>query len=114
MEVNSRGLLRLIGKTNLPSGMAGILELRSTVGSFTGRDSVVVAKGGFESKWFSANYSPLSPGVYCFCFLTPSPGSQPERVVQVIGKNGENLRGPLVMDQQSENIVKYENSFTLK
>jgi hypothetical protein len=114
MQVDTKGQLRMVGKTNLPSGMAGVLELKSPALSFYDCDSVVVSHGEFVSKWFSAHYRPLPRGAYTFCFLTPPPGAQPQKVQAVIGKNGENLSGPYVIDRLADNIVKYENTFELK
>jgi hypothetical protein len=114
MEVDSRGELRMVGKTNLPGGMAGILELRCPAVAYDKCDSVVVSNGGFSSKWFSANHRPLSPGSYSVSFVTSPAAAQPQGVRLEIGKNGENLTGPFVTDRMDDNIVKYENTFVLK
>jgi len=114
MQVDPKGQLRMVGKTNLPSGMAGVLELKNPALSFYDCDSVVISRGEFVSKWFSAHYRPLPRGAYTFSFLTPPPGAQPQKVQAVIGRNGENLSGPYVIDRLADNIVKYENTFELK
>jgi len=114
MEVNSKGLLRIVGTTNLPGGTCGMLELRCAALGFIDRDSVTVSKGRFASKWFSMNYRSLPPGAYAFSFSTSLPGLQPEKVRVIIGNNGENLSGPYVSDRLADNIVQYENTFVLK
>ena len=113
-EVNTKGPLRVIGKTNLPDKMIGTVELRNAAISYDSRDTVVVSNGAFTSTWFSARYRTLPPGTYQISFTTPLAVFQPPCVQLVIGKNGENLSGPCVTDRLADNIVKYDMGFDLK
>ena len=64
-------------------------------GDFSGGDKGVVSGGRFQSVAFGPAEG-LKPGQYVAEVTMPIPQVQPPQVREVLGTNGENLRGPLV------------------
>ena len=115
IEVNTRGMVRILGKTNLPKNMIGTVEICSASPTiYQNRDTVAIAKGSFASEWFSSHFRPLPPGSYVVSFSTLRSAMQPPKVRQVTGDTGENLTGPLVINYMADNIVQYHKTFELK
>ena len=114
-EINDHGLLRINGATNLPKGTAIAMELSSPAVLYHAVDTEgVSSKGEFVSQWFSAHYRALPMGSYRITVSTLPSVFQPRKVQNVIGSNGENIGGPLVVCRAGDYIVLYDNNFILK
>ena len=87
------------GTTNLPAGthlMVSISDTKTDGRYYTGQSKCAVASGGtFQAGPFSKKDSKLE-GAYVADVTMPIPKFQPASVKAIIGKNGENLKGPLV------------------
>lgn len=100
----------LIGSTNLPPGTSLGLEIESKAARSFGKahpnkpnpeyvaqaDATVNRDGNFRSTRFSDHGDPLPPGRYLATVALPYSVEEPKNVQAVLGKKGENLRGPLV------------------
>jgi hypothetical protein len=95
LEKGSDGRVRISATTNLPDGMALMLDLRGVGYAYFAQDKVEVAKGRFVSNWFSDKGRPLRRGTYEISISSPLPDLQPQQVRTVIGRKGENLEGPV-------------------
>lgn len=113
LERGADGRARILGKTNLPHGMALMLGLRGTASKYFAQDKVDVADGRIVSSWFSARGKPLRSGTYEIEVSSPLPDLQPPAVRAVIGQTGENLSGP-VSTWMGSKMVKYKVRKTLK
>lgn len=91
------------GTTNLPDGTILSIGLMGKPGSEFNRAAgcalnaanVAVLHGAFGPVGITG-LSCLSPGNYAYQVIMIAPFMQPPNVIAVIGKNGENLVGPLV------------------
>ena len=91
------------GTTNLPDGTILSIGLMGKPGSEFNRAegcalnaaNVAVSHGAFGPVGITG-LSCLSPGNYSYQVIMIAPFMQPPNVIAVIGKNGENLVGPLV------------------
>lgn len=95
LEKGSDGRVRISATTNLPDGMALMLDLRGVGYAYFAQDKIEVAQGRFVSNWFSDKGRPLRRGTYEISISSPLPDLQPQQVRTVIGKEGENLEGPV-------------------
>jgi hypothetical protein len=98
-----------MGTTNLPSGTRLSFEIDSEAYldfakahpgepdyEYAAQGHGIVRDGRFTSPRFGDVRGPLSPGRYQASVLLPSAESEPPRVQAILGKQGRNLRGPLV------------------
>jgi hypothetical protein len=95
LEKGSDGRVRMNGITNLPDGMELMLGLGGFGDSYYAQDKVKVNQGRFVSDWFSEHGKALRSGTYDIDISSPLPELQSQQVRNVIGKNGENLEGPI-------------------
>ena len=80
---------------------------------FYGQSSCLVSSTGtFSSESFGAAGG-LKPGRYVAEVTMPIPGVQANGVKQIIGKNGENLSGPLVVNGSLGVTVSQQKGFTI-
>ncbi len=107
------GRVHILGKTNLPNGMALMLGLRDTASKYFAQDKVEVRDGGFVSAWFSDRGKPLHASTYEVEVSSPLPVLQPPAVRARIGEEGENLSGP-VRSWMGSKMVEYKVRKTLK
>jgi|SRR6185312_2833281 len=93
------------GTTNLPDGTILAIGIMGAAGSAFNSDpacdalggpAVAVSHGKFGPVGLGGTYGCLTPGMYSFEVVMRAPFMQPPNVIAVIGKNGENLVGPLV------------------
>ena len=96
IEIDSRGLLRISGETNLPNETRLSFSLSQMATNFLAQDSGQVQNGRFESSWFSRQGVPLSTGVYEVGVTVPFYNTQPESVQRRLGSGLEAMTGPLV------------------
>jgi hypothetical protein len=89
--------VRLSGKANLPPGTELLFSVteKGVKGSRGQAKGVVSEQGDFCIEALGPK-SGLQEGRYVAAVLMPIPAAQSEEVKQVIGKEGENLEGPLV------------------
>jgi len=113
IERGADGQARILGKTNLPHGMALMLGLRGTASKYFAQDKVDVADGRIIFSWFSDGGKPLPSGTYEIEVSSPLPDLQPSAVRAVIGQTGENLLGP-IRTWMGSKMVEYKVRKTLK
>jgi invasion protein IalB len=94
----SDGGLQVTGSTNLPDGMELTIDVRRQRSTYFAQDSVVVYGGKFSSSSFRNHGSSLPPGDYAISISSAIPDLLSESVRSVIGQNGENLKGPAVIE----------------
>jgi hypothetical protein len=113
IEKLANGKARLTGITNLPVGTSLSCSVRATTGGFIGQGKATVTENGT----YQTDFGPatgLKSGKYTASVTCPFAFRQPEIVRDVIGKKGENLKGPLV--SQNSNFgatVSNETSFSI-
>ena len=89
-EMDSRGRLRIVGETNLPSGTNLMFSLGRR------QDKGKVRDGRFESAWFgSKGGAGLADGVYEAGITVPHGNSHPDYVQRRLGTGLEQMTGPL-------------------
>jgi hypothetical protein len=103
---------RISGETNLPDGTELMFGVEGKTTNFSGGDKGVVSGGRFRSAAFGPDGG-LKPGQYVADVTMPIPQVQPPQVREVIGANGENLRGPLVKKGGIGTTVEVERPFQL-
>jgi hypothetical protein len=113
LEKSADGRARILGKTNLPHGMALMLDLRGTTSKYFAQDKIDVVDGRIVSSWFSDGGKPLRSDTYEIVVSSPLPDLQPPAVRAVIGRTGENLSGP-VRTWMGSKMVEYKVMKTLK
>jgi hypothetical protein len=86
----------IMGETNLPDGTVVLVTLSRIDDGYARELTTSVKKGAFEAGPFGEYGLPLDDGLYDIKITIPVPWSQPKSVLAVIGRNGENLQGPLV------------------
>lgn len=94
-EKRRDGRARINGQTNLPDKMTLTLSLRGLGFGYGAQSTVTVLRGGFSTDWFSDKGNALPRGKYEVSITSPLPTVQPEEVRSIIGKDGENLVGPI-------------------
>lgn len=84
------------GTTNLPDGTELLISVENTQSGYHGSVNTTVSNEAFQGGPFSNGEAPLSPGSYLIHVGTGVTKVQPEQIQKIMGKNGENLKGPLV------------------
>lgn len=112
-ERGADGRVRLLGKSNLPHGMALMLDLRNAETKYFAQDKVEVVDGRIVSSWFSDRGKSLRSGAYNIEVSSPLPDLQPQGVRTIIGQTGENLLGP-VRTSMGSKMVEYKTTKALK
>lgn len=93
------------GVTNLPDGTELSVSIQSKAGGFPASDDAVVR----DRRFFAGPFYPsegLPDGVYTVEFLMPVPSTQSKAVQQVIGAEGEHLKGKLVVREDGDVTVE--------
>ena len=96
-EYDSSGRVQIKGVTNLPDSTKLLIHLKHQLASYSAQDVVAVSNGQFASGWFNYHGSPVPIGKYYLRIITETTGSQSSAVNALLGKDGENLAGPLVV-----------------
>ncbi len=105
LERNPIGKVRVAGRTNLPDGMRLMIGLRNTAIAYFAQDKVSVISGAFKSSWFSNRGRALPPGTYGVEVSSPIADLQPDSVKRIIGKNGQNLSGNMIVTSFGSNRI---------
>jgi hypothetical protein len=113
IERGTDGRVRILGRTNLPNGMALMLDLRNAESKYFAQDQIKIVDGGLVSSWFSNQGRPLRSGAYDIEVSSPLPQFQSQIVRNIIGENGENLSGP-VRTSMGSKMIEYKATKTLK
>lgn len=96
IERDAQGRARILGATNLPSGMALSFSISSSAQSYLAQDKGEVRDGKFTSTWFSLRGRGFPAGDYEVGVTVPFYNAQPESAKRVLGARLENMQGPLV------------------
>ncbi len=105
LERNSEGRVCTRGTTNLPDGMILMVQLDADEERSFGNLEARVVNGTFGPACFRE----LPAGRYRVVIGSPYAQVQPETIRALIGPNGENLQGTLVVhDSTFGNVVEYE------
>jgi hypothetical protein len=102
----------LKGDTNLPDGTILMTSVESPSLALIDEAKVTVRNGKFEAGPFGPEEG-LQNGKYLATAVMPPSMFQPDSVRRVIGKQGENLRGPLVAPGKLGVIVSAEIPFQI-
>ena len=94
-EMDSRGRLRIVGETNLPTGTRLMFSLQAKTGGNPRQDKGQVMNGRFESAWFGSKAGPLPAGVYEAGVTVPVYNAHPDSVKRRLGPGLEAMTGPL-------------------
>lgn len=96
-EILPDGRVRVAGTTNLPKGteLMFTVEEKTPCGSIAQAKGSVLDSGNFQSEPLGQHEGFLE-GIYQADVTMPIVRLQPPRVQQVLGEQGENLKGPLV------------------
>jgi hypothetical protein len=114
IERNSSGKFKITGQTNLPDKTQLGASIYGKSVKYTGQTSVVVSNGKFETEEFSLQGKSLPPGSYESDVSMPIAQVQPKEIQQIIGKNGENLKGSLVKRDELGARISIEKEFQIK
>lgn len=99
------------GRTNLPDGTSLLITISRAASGYSAQTKVKVVKGAFRSERFSQRGADLNDGKYELEIMMPISQVQIPTVRAVIGKEGENLSGPLVSRGNLGKIVEYKSKF---
>jgi hypothetical protein len=104
----------IIGTTNLPDGIRLMVSLLRKESQYSAQDKATVRGGAFRAGPFSQKGVGLNPGTYTLTVSMPIANVQPPPTWSVIGKDGANLKGPLVKESQfGGKIVEYKAVFKI-
>lgn len=106
--------IKVSGETNLPKDTKLGITITGKSVNYTGQNSVQVKDGHFESETFSNKGNALEAGQYSVSVTMPVSSVQSQEVRDVIGQNGENLRGALVKQGSVGTTVSTELPFEFK
>ncbi len=113
MTLNSDNRILVQGKTNLPEGAKLLLSLQNSTINFLAQDKSVVNNQSFQAGPFGPESGLLS-GEYILDVVLPVAAVQPDSVKRVIGNQGQNLVGSLVIDSEfTGKIVEANFSYTV-
>lgn len=111
-QIPSNGIVS--GTTNLPNGTIITISLAGPYASQFNHDNqayaaiVAISHGAFGPVDVVSNGVTPPPGRYTFQVVMRDWSMQPASVVAIIGKNGDNLSGPLVKDEYGSRNVDTE------
>jgi len=96
-EVQADKRIIISGKTNLPSETLIFITLEDaiTLGNYGGTKATILSDGVYKTEPFGGTLG-LPGGKYVAGVTMLLPALQPKTVRQIIGENGQNLKGPLV------------------
>lgn len=116
--VNELKVLNITGTTNLPDKTQLMITVSCKQTNYMAQDTTTVEKGRFISNTFSDSSKPagrLGNGKYKIEITTPTANVLDPSVKSLVGENGKNLTGKLVIfDQVWGNTVDYKKSFNVK
>jgi hypothetical protein len=102
----------IVGTTNLPDGTELMITVRRIEVTYLAQSTVIVSGSHFRSEQFDQSGHDLPSGTYTVEITMPIAEVQPDRVKAVIGRDGENLAGPLVKSAAFGLIViEYTTTF---
>lgn len=112
-SITGKGQVIVSGTTNMPDKTKFIVSINNDARQFYASDEVTVTKGAFRTTPLGPVSGTL-PGQYEIEVMAPVPDVQPESVRAVIGKNGENLKGPLVQQTRwGSPIIEYKTKLQI-
>ena len=85
------------GTTNLPDGSSLMISIRRPQAKYFAQATTTVLNGAFTAGPFSARGAPVPPGEYEIDVTFPLAFTQSPAVQEVVGRDNENLTGPLVV-----------------
>ena len=110
----------VVGRTNLPAGTQLMVNLERSESAYKAEAKSTVGNDGcFSGGPFSRSGGPINGGEYVVDVLMPVSSVQPQAVQALIGRKGQNLRGPLVKPfsltgfGQLGKVADYRAKFTL-
>ena len=106
-EVQTPSRPTIQGTTNLPDGTKLVVTVRRKESAYRVETSTEVGSGRFSIGPLSQRGNELNPGVYKLEVAMVRAADQPLAVQQVIGRQGEKLRGPLVSREARALTVRY-------
>ena len=101
------------GATNLPIGTRLMISIEDKDHDRRGQSQCDVLDGGTFNSEAIGPVDGLLPGIYTAEVLMPIPNVQPDHVRDVIGPNGENLKGPLISTDGIGVTVSKTHDFTV-
>jgi len=113
IELTDEGHVVLIGRTNLPNDTVIMTSVKQDPIGFHGQDRVSVQAGIFRAGPFGPMGQGLPVGHYLAEALIPYPVVQPASVRAIIGNNGEQLAGDLVVRDDIGPIVTLVKEFDI-
>lgn len=87
---------KVSGTTNLPDGSSLMISIHRPQAKYLAQATTTVLNGAFTAGPFSARGAPVPPGEYEIDVTFPLAFTQSPAVQEVVGRNNENLTGPLV------------------
>ena len=97
--------------TTLPDGMKLLVRVTRKESAFASETPVEVQAGHFEVGPLQQSNADLNPGTYNVEILSLPLADQPEPVTKVLGKKGEELRGPLIKHYSGTTQVRLLTTF---
>jgi len=97
-EINEKNHIKVSGKTNLPENTRIRIEVEEP-GRLVGTTELAVVNGSYESSWISDDGFSIRPGEYTIEVMSIDAEDQPEEVQDIIGPEGQNLKGDFVLQR---------------
>jgi hypothetical protein len=110
-EVQTPSRPTIQGTTNLPDGTKLTVLVSRKESAYRVETSTEVRSGGFLVGPLSQRGNELNPGLYKLEVAMVPAADQPLSVQQVIGRQGEKLRGPLPSREARGLTVRYATTF---
>ena len=101
------------GSCNLPDGMTLVVRITRKESAFQSETAVEVQSSHFEVGPLSQASADLNPGLYNLEIVSVHPTDQPEGVIEVIGRKGEQLQGPLTRRSRGVTSVRLVTTFQI-
>ena len=110
---NDNGKITIKGTTNLPNNTKILVYISSDL--YSASDSIDVLNGKFISTTFTNKNKPLFNGKYEISIRTKSYKEQSKDVQHLMGKDGINLIGKLIIKNEyfHDNNLHYKKSYTI-
>lgn len=99
------------GTTNLPDGAKLTVLVTRKESAYRTEASTEVRSGRFAVGPISQRGNDLNPGLYSLEVVLAAASDQPASVLEVIGKRGEKLEGPLVKRNGDVRTIRYATTF---
>jgi hypothetical protein len=98
---------------NLPDGMKLLVRVTRKESAFQSETSIVVQSGRFEVGPLSQGGEDLNPGTYNLEIVSAPFNDQPDAVRALMGRKGEELRGPLTRRYAGATSVRLLTTFQI-